>query len=155
MSSSVLQHEVPHSVIFPTQSLYLLSFRVFGCTCFAHDITPSHPKLSAKVVKCIFLGYSRLQKGYQCYSPDHQCYFISIDVTFFEASPFFLSSPVEGRPVSEIIPTPYLCSPSFDTAPTNVPFRFIIVVHILLQLLTKNLITHLVLRHLHLPRTSQ
>ncbi|RVW34442.1 hypothetical protein CK203_081406 [Vitis vinifera] len=41
-------------------------------------------KLSAKATKCIFLGYSRLQKGYRCYSSKTHRYFLSADVTFFE-----------------------------------------------------------------------
>ncbi|RVW44162.1 hypothetical protein CK203_089420 [Vitis vinifera] len=57
----------------------------------------SHDKLSAKATKCIFLGCSRLQKGYRCYSPDIHRYFLSADVTFFEDSPFFSSS--ESLPI--------------------------------------------------------
>ncbi|KAL6323247.1 hypothetical protein AAG906_029254 [Vitis piasezkii] len=57
-------------------------------------------KLSAKAMKCIFLGYSRLQKGYRCYSPDTHRYFLSANVTFFEDSPFFSSS--ESLPIFEV-----------------------------------------------------
>ncbi|RVX05085.1 Retrovirus-related Pol polyprotein from transposon RE2 [Vitis vinifera] len=32
------------------------------CTCFVHILTPEQDKLSAKAMKCLFLGYSRLQK---------------------------------------------------------------------------------------------
>ncbi|RDY02003.1 hypothetical protein CR513_14591, partial [Mucuna pruriens] len=35
---------------------------VFGCICFVHDVSPSRDKLSARAIKCVFLGYSRLQK---------------------------------------------------------------------------------------------
>ncbi|RVW96895.1 Retrovirus-related Pol polyprotein from transposon RE1 [Vitis vinifera] len=62
--------------------------------------TASTDKLSAKATKCIFLGYSRLQKAYCCYSPDTHPYFLSADVTFFEDSPFFSSS--ESLPISEV-----------------------------------------------------
>ncbi|RVX22811.1 Retrovirus-related Pol polyprotein from transposon RE2 [Vitis vinifera] len=62
--------ETAHSSLpsFPDQPLYFLPPRVFGCTCFVHILTPGQDKLSAKAMKCLFLGYSRLQKGYRCYS---------------------------------------------------------------------------------------
>eukprot|EP00261_Vitis_vinifera_P034925 XP_019076168.1 PREDICTED: uncharacterized protein LOC109122804 [Vitis vinifera] len=39
----------------------------------------------------------------------HRC-FLSVDVTFFEDSPFFLSS--ESLPISEVLPLPYMSPPS-------------------------------------------
>ena len=81
--SSVLQHQIPHSLLFPDQLLYILPPRVFGCTCFVHNLSPSQDKLSTRSIKYIFLGYSRLQKGYRCYSPHTRRYFLSADVTFF------------------------------------------------------------------------
>ncbi|RVX16945.1 hypothetical protein CK203_003304 [Vitis vinifera] len=55
-----------------------------------HLTSPSTPadKLSARATKCIFLGYSKLQKGYRCYSSETHRYFLSADITFFEDSPF-------------------------------------------------------------------
>ena len=73
-------------------------------------LSPGQDKLFAKATKCIFLGYSQLQKGYHCYSPDTHCYFLSVDVTFFENSPFFSSS--EYFPISEVLPLPYISPPS-------------------------------------------
>ncbi|RVW47551.1 Retrovirus-related Pol polyprotein from transposon RE1 [Vitis vinifera] len=67
-------------------------------------------KLSAKAMKCLFLGYSRLQKGYRCYSLETHRYFISADVTFFEDSPFF-STTSESLPVSEVLPIPIVSPP--------------------------------------------
>ncbi|RVW65371.1 Retrovirus-related Pol polyprotein from transposon RE2 [Vitis vinifera] len=101
MPSSVLHDQIPHSLLFPDQPLYFLPPRVFGCTCFVHILTPGQDKLSAKAMKCLFFGYSRLQKGYRCYSLETHQYFISADVTFFEDSPFF-STTSESLPVSEV-----------------------------------------------------
>ncbi|RVW60977.1 Retrovirus-related Pol polyprotein from transposon RE2 [Vitis vinifera] len=101
MPSSVLHDQIPHSLLFPDQPLYFLPPRVFGCTCFVHILTPGQDKLSTKAMKCLFLGYSRLQKGYRCYSLETHRYFISADVTFFEDSPFF-STTSESLPVSEV-----------------------------------------------------
>nr|CAN64167.1 hypothetical protein VITISV_015919 [Vitis vinifera] len=56
-------------------------------------------------MKCLFLGYSRLQKGYRCYSLETHRYFLSDDVTFFEDSPFF-STTSESLPVFEVLPIP-------------------------------------------------
>ncbi|RVX06403.1 Retrovirus-related Pol polyprotein from transposon RE1 [Vitis vinifera] len=68
MPSSVLHDQIPHSLLFPDQPLYFLPPRVFGCTCFVHILTLGQDKLSSKAMKYLFLGYSRLQKGYRCYS---------------------------------------------------------------------------------------
>ena len=39
-------------------------------------------ELDPKALKCVFLGYSRFQKGYRCFSPDLNKYVVSIDVVF-------------------------------------------------------------------------
>ena len=67
----------------------------------------------------VFLGYSRLQRGYRCYSPNINCYFISADVIFFDNSSFFSSA--THPPVSDVfsisIVLPY---PDFPSPPTEV-----------------------------------
>ena len=70
MPSSVLHDKIHHSILFPNQPLFCLPPRVFGYVCFVHILTPGQDKLSAKAMKCVFLGYSRFQRGYPCYSPD-------------------------------------------------------------------------------------
>ncbi|RVW29463.1 Retrovirus-related Pol polyprotein from transposon RE1 [Vitis vinifera] len=146
----LLHSHIPHSLLFPDQPLYFLPPRVFGCTCFVHILTPGQDKLSAKAMKCLFLGYSRLQKGYRCYSLETHRYFISADVTFFEDSPFF-STTSESLPVSEVLPIPIVSPP--DAMPLD-HFRFIIValVSLLLSLFLRHLLTHFLSLRLHLPR---
>ena len=92
MPSSILQDQIPHSILLRTQPLFYLPPCVFGCICFAHILTSGQDKLSTKATKCVFLGYSHLQRGYRCYSLDTNCYFISANVTFFEDSSFFSSA---------------------------------------------------------------
>ena len=103
MPSSILLDQIPHFVLLPNQPLFDLPPRVFGCVCFVHIFTPGHDKLSAKAMKCVFLGYSHLQRGYRCYSPYINRYFISIDVTFFKDSSFsFVARP----PVLNVLSIP-------------------------------------------------
>ena len=52
MSSYVPNDQVPYFIISHERPL-LLSSSVFGCTCFAHDLTPGKDKLSVKNLKCI------------------------------------------------------------------------------------------------------
>ena len=111
MSSSILHYQIPHSILFPNQPLFCLPPHVFGCVCFVHILTPGQDKLSAKATKCVFLGYSPLQRGYRCYSTVTNQYFIYVDVTFFEDSSFF--STVEHPHVSDVLHVP-LVLPSSD-----------------------------------------
>ena len=114
MPSSVLNDQIPHSLLFPNDPLYHLPPRVFGCVCFVHDLTPGKDKLAAKSIKCVFLGYARLQKGYRCYCPATRRCFTSPDVTFFESSPFFESPMSSSSSVTETLPVPFLTLPTQD-----------------------------------------
>ncbi|KAA0050691.1 putative Polyprotein [Cucumis melo var. makuwa] len=96
MPSSLLNGEIPYRVLFPTKSLFPIAPKIFGCVCFVRDICPRHTKLDLKSLKCIFLGYSRVQKGYCCYCPTLKRYLVSLDVAFFEDIPF-TSSPSSLR----------------------------------------------------------
>ncbi|RVX08747.1 Retrovirus-related Pol polyprotein from transposon RE1 [Vitis vinifera] len=59
------------------------------------DTRPFVTKLDPKALQCVFLGYSRLQKGYRCFSPDLNKYLVSTDVGFSEDTSFF-SSPTSS-----------------------------------------------------------
>ena len=133
MPSYVLHDQIPHSVLLPNQPLFCLHHRVFGCVCFVHILTPGQDKLFAKATKCVFLGYFTLQRGYCCYSPDTNRYFISADVTFFEDSSFFSS--VARPSVPDVLSIP-LVLPSPD-------FPYILAVLVFLQGLV---LTHLLCR---------
>lgn len=62
---------------------------MFGCVCYVRDVNPQLTKLDPKSMKCIFVGYSRLQKGYKCFCPSLHKHLVSIDVTFVEDLAFF------------------------------------------------------------------
>ena len=122
MSSSVLHDHILHSILFPNQPLFCLPPRVFSYVYFVHILTPRQDKLSAKATKCVFLGYSRLQRGYRCYSIYTNWYIISVDVTFFEGSSFFSSE--EHPHVSDILHVPLVLPlPNFPSPPTDAVIR--------------------------------
>ena len=113
---------IHHSVLLPNQPLFCFPSHVFGYVYFVHILTPEQNKLSAKATKCVFLGYSRLQRGYRCYSPDIDRYFIPTDVTFFGYSSFFSSA--TRPPVPDILSIPLvLPSPDFPSPPTDAVTR--------------------------------
>ncbi|RVW27688.1 Retrovirus-related Pol polyprotein from transposon RE1 [Vitis vinifera] len=113
---------IPHSLLFPDQPLYFLPPRVFGCTCFVHILTPGQDKLSAKAMKCLFLGYSRLQKGYRCYSLETHLL------------PIPIVSPPDAMPLDHF------------------RFIIVALVSLLLSLFLRHLLTHFLSLRLHLPR---
>nr|KYP56835.1 Regulation of nuclear pre-mRNA domain-containing protein 1B [Cajanus cajan] len=59
-------------------------------TCFVHDVSPDLDKLFTKAIKCVFLCYSRLQKGYRCHSPMTKKY-MSVDVSYHRLSLLYFS----------------------------------------------------------------
>ena len=92
LPSSVLNGGTPYNTLFPNKPLFPIEPKIFGCTCFVRDSRPQVTKLDPKSLKCIFLGYSRVQKGYRCYCPSLGRYIVSVDVTFLENTPFTPSS---------------------------------------------------------------
>ena len=97
MPLSVLNWASPYHQLFPNKPLFPIDPKVFGCTCFVWDVRLQVFKLDLKSLKCIFVGYSRIQKGYRCYCPTLQHYFMSIDVAFFQTTPFSLLSIVTSQ----------------------------------------------------------
>jgi len=85
MPSLVLNNKIPHSILFPHEPLHLLSLKVFGSSCFVHNFGPGLDKLSTRSHKCFFLGFTRSQKGYKCFSLSLNRYLIYADVTFIES----------------------------------------------------------------------
>ncbi|GFS34988.1 hypothetical protein Acr_00g0037170 [Actinidia rufa] len=125
--SRVLQGKAPLHILQPTSTLFPIILRVFGCTCFVQNRSPTHTKLDDKAVRCIFLGYSSMSKGYRCYDPATRHMYHSFDVTFLEIVPFFSDSTPSPGSDSEILaadelihprPLPIL-EPPLSTPPPN------------------------------------
>ena len=92
MPSTVLGGQIPYTVLPPDAPLFHLPPKIFGCVCYVHILGPGSDKLYPRSIKCVFLGYSRTQKGYRCYSPTLRHRFISADVTFDESQSYFSPS---------------------------------------------------------------
>ena len=92
LPSSPLGGAILLTRLFPNASFFPLPPRVFRCTAFVQDYTPSLSKLAPRALKRVFVGYSRMQKGYRVYFPDTRCYITSADVTFYEDVSYFSSS---------------------------------------------------------------
>ncbi len=60
MPSSVLNGDIPYTILFPSKSLFPIEPRIFGSTCIVQDVRPQVSKLDPKSLRCLFLGYSRL-----------------------------------------------------------------------------------------------
>jgi hypothetical protein len=56
--------------LYPERTPFSLTPRVFGCVAFVYVLDPGRDNLSPRSRKFIFLGYSRTQKSYRCYSPE-------------------------------------------------------------------------------------
>lgn len=97
MPSKVLKFQSPYQVLhkfFPTHnSISNLTPKVFGCSAYVHLYNQN--KLDPKSLKCIFLGFHPTQHGYRCYSPSLKKLFITKDVTFHEADPFYTTSRIQ------------------------------------------------------------
>lgn len=64
--------------------------RVFGCTVYVHLHKNQRSKLDPCAEKCIFLGFSPQQNGYQYYHPPTRRMYATMDVTFSKVEMFFL-----------------------------------------------------------------
>ena len=121
MPSSVLHWATPFHQLFPNNPLFSIDPKVFGCTCFVRDVCPQVSKLNPKSLKCIFVGYSRIQKGYRCYCLTLRHYFVSTDVAFFETTPFSLPSIVTSQGEEEDLLVYTLASPIVSPEPSSIP----------------------------------
>ena len=89
MPSTALGGQIPYTVLSPDAPLFHLPPKIFGFVCYVHILGPGSDKLDPRFIKCVFLGYSRTQKGYRCYSPTLRHRFISANVTFDESQSYF------------------------------------------------------------------
>ena len=113
MSSSALGGDIPFKCLFPDSPLFP-RLRIFGCV-LCSSFETDMDKLSPRAASCIFLGYSRTQKGYKCYDPVAKKRFVSTDVTLFESESFFK---VSTNKLSVPLPAPV-----YTTIPSSKPLQ--------------------------------
>ena len=61
--SSLLNNQVPFSMLHSCVSPFPLPPRVFRCVVFVHNLEPNQVKLAPRYLKCVFLCYPRTQKA--------------------------------------------------------------------------------------------
>ena len=137
MPSFFLDQVTLFQTLFLHKSLFPIEPRLFCCTCFVWNVCPHVSKLDPKSLKCIFLDYSRVQKGYRCYCPSLRRYMVYADVTFLENTHFSPDPIHTSHGVDDNLLVYTLASP----APASIPP------------MTKPLITQVYARQLH-PQVS-
>lgn len=88
LPSAVFECDIPYSILFLNKSLFPVQPRIFDSICYVRDVRPNITKLDPKAFKCVFLGYSHMQKRYRCYFSDLNKYLVSTDIVFSESIPF-------------------------------------------------------------------
>ncbi|CAL2240948.1 unnamed protein product [Prunus armeniaca] len=106
LDMSVPHHLWGHAVLSATYLINLskLPPKVFGCVAYVHVYSHQRSKLDPCAVRCVFIGYSSTQKGYECYHPSTQKVHVTLDVTFHEEVLYYVSpsSPIQGEMRSEL-----------------------------------------------------
>ncbi|XP_020421280.1 uncharacterized protein LOC109949614 [Prunus persica] len=82
----------------PPVSVSKLPPKVFGCIAYVHVYSHQQSKLDPCALCSVFIGYSTTQKGYKCYVPSSQKVHVTLDVTFHEEVPYYVSS---SSPIQE------------------------------------------------------
>ncbi|CAL2238036.1 unnamed protein product [Prunus armeniaca] len=105
--SRVLDFKTPHDVfgdhVSPV-SVSKLPPKVFGCVAYVHVYSHQRSELDPCALQCVFIGYSSTQKGYKCYHLPTQKVHVTLDVTFHEEVPYYVSpsSLIQGEMGSEL-----------------------------------------------------
>lgn len=114
--SSVIQFDTPDNKWYGSPGNYS-KLKVFGCRAYVHA---RQGKLDARALKCIFLGYQTVVKGYRlwCIEVGKQKIMISRDVVFVESEMPYLQAanpnPQEGEESGNISMDPGGSAPDID-----------------------------------------
>ena len=105
--SSSLNFRTPFEVLHSTVTAPTapnLSPRIFGCVAFVHLPKPLRDKLEPRALRCVFVGYASLQKGYHCYHPPSRKMYVTLDVVFHENDMYYIvpKSSIQGERQNEL-----------------------------------------------------
>ncbi|KAI5350069.1 hypothetical protein L3X38_002960 [Prunus dulcis] len=119
--SRVFDFKTPHDVFSDHVSLLSVSkllLKVFGYIAYVHVYSHQRSKLDHCALRCVFIGYSSTHKCYKCYHPPTQKVHITLDVTFHEEVPYYVShsSPIQREKGSELESLGFENDVSEDTA---------------------------------------
>lgn len=105
LSSSSNKKHTPYEILFHEKPTYD-ELSVFGLLCYPWLKPYSSHKLAPKSSHCVFLGYSKLHKGYTCLKISSGPLFISRHVLFFEQEfPFKKLDDTGTTLMAEVSPT--------------------------------------------------
>ncbi|CAN1141195.1 Retrovirus-related Pol polyprotein from transposon TNT 1-94 [Linum perenne] len=95
--TSTIQDQSPYFALYGKQPDYK-RLKVFGCTCLV--LLPRHErsKLTSKVARCAFLGYSDVHKGYVCYDSHARRIRIAHHVYFLENTMHYPTKAMDNPP---------------------------------------------------------
>jgi hypothetical protein len=108
LPTPLLNYNTPYETLFHTKPNYPF-LKVFGCACWPNLRPYNNHKLQPRSIRCVFLGYSPLHKGYKCLHHSSGRIYISRDVIFEEtAFPFHNGPLILTAPAQTSSPSPGL-----------------------------------------------
>ncbi|KAL0416639.1 UNVERIFIED_CONTAM: Retrovirus-related Pol polyprotein from transposon RE2 [Sesamum latifolium] len=93
------------------------------CRALFTNTTPTKQKFDPRANKCVFLGYSQIQKAYKVYDLFTYCLYTSRDVVFHETTFPFQQIPTETEQIPLPIPFVDTTSESGDTSIISPPLE--------------------------------
>ncbi|KAL5777431.1 hypothetical protein ACOSP7_010357 [Xanthoceras sorbifolium] len=114
LPTQTLQYDSPYLHLFGSHPEYQ-SLHTFGCVCFVHLPPTERHKLAAQSVRCAFIRYSTVQKGFVCFDATANKLRVSRNVIFFENQYFFQSHILSKYDLVEL--------PTFDDIPYVTRFK--------------------------------
>lgn len=112
LPTRILGWKSPYEVLFHKPPSYE-HLRVFGCLCFAYNMTINKDKFDSKSRECILIGYPYGQKAYKLYDLHTHTTFVSRDVVFFETK-FPYQNTATTSSLSQTYTPPSLVHPGAD-----------------------------------------
>ena len=92
LPTKALNYQTPLEALQIHQSIpssHSLPSRIFGCTIYVHYPKRVRHKLEPRVVKRVFVGYGKNQKGYRCFDPLTRRMYTTMDCEFLETKFYY------------------------------------------------------------------